>query len=108
MFTRVLALLPLALLVSATHLEARDQCNTGDINCCNSVQTLNQANGLLATLGLVDVAAQVGALVGVTCSPISAVGIGSGCTAQQQPVCCKNNNYNGLVNLGCSPINLNA
>ncbi|KAH0833880.1 hydrophobin [Lanmaoa asiatica] len=107
MFARVFALLPLALLVSATHLEARDQCNTGDINCCNQSQTLEQANGLLGTLGLADIAAQIGGLVGVTCSPISAVGIGSGCTAQQQPLCCTGNNYNGLVNLGCSPINAN-
>lgn len=40
MFARVFALLPLALLASASHLEARDTCSTGSINCCNSVQTV--------------------------------------------------------------------
>ncbi|KAG6379299.1 hypothetical protein JVT61DRAFT_11754 [Boletus reticuloceps] len=39
MFARVLALLPLALLASASHLEARTACNSGSVNCCNSVQT---------------------------------------------------------------------
>ncbi|KIJ63785.1 hypothetical protein HYDPIDRAFT_91631 [Hydnomerulius pinastri MD-312] len=108
MFARVFALLPLALLASASHLEARDQCNTGAINCCNSVQTLSQANSILTQFNLVDAAAAVGGLVGLTCTPITVVGTGSGCTAQQQPVCCTNNNFNGLVNIGCSPINLNA
>ena len=41
MFARIFALLPLALLVSATHLEARDQCSTENQNCCNSVQTVS-------------------------------------------------------------------
>ena len=112
MFARIFALLPLALLVSATHLEARDQCSTENQNCCNSVQTvrivflrfglsltrvplrlqLDQANSLLTSCGLVDVAAAVGGLVGVTCSPITAVGLaGNSCT--QQAVCCTNNDF---------------
>ncbi|KAF9220770.1 hydrophobin, partial [Gyrodon lividus] len=95
-------LLPVALLASASHLEARDQCNTGPIQCCNSVQTTQEASSLLAQYNLVDVAAGIVGLVGVTCSPITAIGLGSGCAATQQPVCCTNNNFNGVVNLGCS------
>ncbi|KAI9573439.1 hydrophobin [Boletus coccyginus] len=106
MFARFFTLLPLALFASASHLEARDQCNTGAINCCNSVQTLNQANTLLGTFGLVDAAASAGGLVGLTCTPITVIGAGSGCNAVQQPVCCSDNQFGGLVSLGCSPINL--
>ncbi|KAI9573474.1 hydrophobin [Boletus coccyginus] len=107
MFARVFALLPLALLVSATHLEARDQCNTSDQNCCNSVQSVDQASSFLSECGLLEVATEVGALVGLNCSPLSVVGVaGNSCT--QQPVCCTNNDFNGLVNLGCTPINVNA
>ncbi|GAB88060.1 hypothetical protein GORBP_124_00010, partial [Gordonia rubripertincta NBRC 101908] len=44
--------------------------------------------------------------IGLTCDPISVIGIGgNSCTAQ--PVCCENNNFNGVVALGCTPVNLN-
>ncbi|KAF9528322.1 fungal hydrophobin-domain-containing protein [Crepidotus variabilis] len=81
------------------------QCNTGSIQCCNSVQSANSfaAAGLLALLGIVvqDVTAQVG----LTCSPIDVIGIGSN-SCSSQPVCCENNSFNGVVAIGCSPINL--
>lgn len=52
-----------------------DQCNTGAIQCCNSVQEANSPSvaGLFGVLGIAvkDVTGQVG----VTCSPITAVGI---------------------------------
>ncbi|KAF8161692.1 hydrophobin [Crassisporium funariophilum] len=81
-------------------------CNTGDIQCCNSVQpaTSQSAAMLLGLLG-VDMCSITG-LVGLTCSPISVIGIGgSSCTAQ--PVCCENNNFNGLIAIGCTPVDLN-
>ncbi|KAI9573473.1 fungal hydrophobin [Boletus coccyginus] len=108
MFARVFALLPLALLVSATHLEARDQCNTSDQNCCDSTHTVNPFfYSLLSHCGLLEVATEIGGLVGLNCSPLGVAGVsGNSCT--QQPVCCTNNDFNGLVNLGCSPINVNA
>ncbi|KIK73369.1 hypothetical protein PAXRUDRAFT_178625, partial [Paxillus rubicundulus Ve08.2h10] len=49
----------------------------------------------------------ISGLIGLSCSPITGLGIGTGAVCMQQPVCCSNNDYNGLVNLGCSPINLN-
>ncbi|KAJ3560371.1 hypothetical protein NP233_g10884 [Leucocoprinus birnbaumii] len=46
-------------------------------------------------------------LIGLNCNPISAiVGIG-GNSCSQQPVCCTDNKFGGLVSLGCTPINLN-
>ncbi|KAF8438380.1 fungal hydrophobin [Boletus edulis BED1] len=98
MFARVLALLPLALLASASHLEARTTCNSGSVNCCNSVQTV-------AVLAQVDVVASTP--LGLTCNPISVIGVG-GNSCSQQTVCCENNSFNGVVAVGCTPINVNA
>ncbi|KDR72951.1 hypothetical protein GALMADRAFT_73306, partial [Galerina marginata CBS 339.88] len=83
-----------------------NQCNTGSLQCCNSVQqaTSSSISGLLGLLGIV--AGTVTGLVGVTCSPVTVIGAGgSSCSAQ--PVCCTNNTFNGIVALGCSPININ-
>ncbi|KAH9857450.1 fungal hydrophobin [Lenzites betulinus] len=100
MFARVAALaLALPLLAAA------QDCNTGPIQCCNSVESSSSAAGaaILSLLGVVvqDVTAQIG----LGCSPISAVGLGqSSCSAS--PVCCENNNVGGLVSIGCVPIEL--
>ncbi|PAV14909.1 fungal hydrophobin [Pyrrhoderma noxium] len=82
------------------------QCNTGPIQCCQSTQTASSpvVSTLLGLLGVV--VGDVTALVGVTCSPISGIGIGgNSCTAQ--PVCCQNNSFNGIIAIGCTPININ-
>ncbi|KAG9310811.1 hydrophobin [Chiua virens] len=99
MFARVLALLPLVLAASAF------QCNTGGAYCCDSTQTVQQAQNTLVAYNLVNAAAQIGGLVGLSCNPVTVIGTGNGCQAQQQPVCCQDNRENGAVNLGCSPAN---
>ncbi|KAJ3512141.1 hypothetical protein NLJ89_g3696 [Agrocybe chaxingu] len=87
------------------------QCNTGPVQCCNSVGAAN-AGGLfglllgpvLNILGLsID---PINAIVGLTCNPISVIGIG-GNSCSAQPVCCQNNTFNGLIAIGCTPVNLN-
>ncbi|KAF8836401.1 fungal hydrophobin [Paxillus ammoniavirescens] len=105
----VLPMVALAAVVAAapSALEARDQCNTGSISCCNSTFTNNDTT-LAALSGLLGIALpSISGLIGLSCSPITGLGTGTGAVCTQQPVCCSNNNYNGLVNLGCSPINLN-
>ncbi|TFK37191.1 hypothetical protein BDQ12DRAFT_608162, partial [Crucibulum laeve] len=43
--------------------------------------------------------------VGATCSPVTVAGLaGNSCSAQT--VCCSHNNFNGVVALGCTPINV--
>jgi hypothetical protein len=44
--------------------------------------------------------------VGFTCSPINTLGLGSH-SCSSQTVCCENNNFKGVVAVGCSPININ-
>ncbi|KAH7886732.1 fungal hydrophobin-domain-containing protein [Phlebopus sp. FC_14] len=112
MFSRLSAAVTtcLAVFAVATPHVARQssQCDTGSLSCCNSVQSADSSTvtSLLSALGIVlgDITGEVG----IGCTPITVVGTGSGATCTQQPVCCTNNYYNGLVNVGCSPITLNA
>ncbi|KAH9857563.1 fungal hydrophobin [Lenzites betulinus] len=100
MFARVAAFaLALPLLAAAQN------CNTGPIQCCNSLQNTDSAEGA-ALLGVLGVALQgLTGQIGLGCSPISAVGVGaSSCSAS--PVCCQNNNVGGAVSIGCLPIEL--
>ncbi|KAH9857643.1 fungal hydrophobin-domain-containing protein [Lenzites betulinus] len=101
MFARVAAFaLALPLLVAAT-----SNCNTGSIQCCNSLESTDSAAGsaLLGVLGIV--AQDVTGDIGLECSPIPVVGAGSSsCSAS--PVCCENNNVGGTVSIGCVPVEL--
>jgi len=76
------------------------QCNTSGVaQCCNSVQNSDseQVSNILSLLNIVlDAPTQVG----LTCTDI----LGGSCN--QTPVCCENNNFNGLINVGCVPITL--
>ncbi|KAG2134778.1 hydrophobin [Suillus clintonianus] len=82
------------------------QCNTGSIQCCESTAKSGHSNILDELLELLHIHIPVGTTCGMSCSPISVVGGGSGAHCNQEPVCCENNSYNGLVNIGCSPINI--
>ncbi|KAI0823839.1 fungal hydrophobin [Trametes gibbosa] len=86
-------------------LAAAQNCNTGPIQCCNSVESANSAAGaaLLSALGvaLQDVSAQIG----LDCSPLSVVGVGAAACGAH-PVCCENNDVGGLVSVGCVPVEL--
>ncbi|GLB40808.1 putative hydrophobin [Lyophyllum shimeji] len=107
MFARFSAVFLLALpLLAAAGGQPTNECNTGPIQCCNSVQSADSKSvaGLLSFLG-VAVQGLTGQ-VGVTCNPISGIGIG-GNSCAAQPVCCKDNSFNGVIALGCSPINVN-
>ncbi|KAF5350887.1 hypothetical protein D9758_010489 [Tetrapyrgos nigripes] len=89
----------------ATTVTSVSQCNTGTINCCNSLERADSSVvGVL--LGLLGVVLQgVEGLVGITCSPINILGIGQNECASQ-PVCCENNNFSGIIAIGCVPINI--
>ncbi|TFK26943.1 fungal hydrophobin [Coprinopsis marcescibilis] len=105
---QALVALTLATLAIAGPLEARQgQCNTGPVQCCNSVQRADSdaASKLLALLGVV--VQDVSVPVGITCSPLSVIGLpGNSCSSQ--PVCCEDNSFNGVIAIGCTPINVNV
>ncbi|TFK65624.1 fungal hydrophobin [Pluteus cervinus] len=107
MFHRISAVFFFLLLAFPFLTAAQDgNCNTGPIQCCNSVQnsTNTGVTSLLGTLGIV--LGEITGLIGFSCSPLSILG-GGGNSCSAQPVCCTNNQFNGLINLGCSPININ-
>ncbi|TFK35680.1 hydrophobin, partial [Crucibulum laeve] len=82
------------------------QCSTDSLQCCN---TLGRADSTAVgtLLGLLGVVVQdVTALVGITCTPINVLGIGAGGACNAQAVCCQNNDFHGIVAIGCVPINI--
>ncbi|KAF9047533.1 fungal hydrophobin-domain-containing protein [Panaeolus papilionaceus] len=113
-FTHTIATVALALpiLAGATELEARDTCSTGPIQCCQTVQS-SQTTGLsqvLAGAGLLGISinaiiGSIGGLVGLSCLPLSVVAVG-GNSCSTQPVCCTDNFMGGIVQAGCTPINV--
>ncbi|KAI0766804.1 fungal hydrophobin-domain-containing protein [Irpex lacteus] len=96
--------LPLLAVATPVALETRQSggnCNTGPIQCCQQTISANLLAGLLGiVLGTVE------GLVGLGCSPISVVGVGSGSACNASPVCCSNNAVGGLISIGCLPISL--
>ncbi|KAI0085273.1 hydrophobin, partial [Irpex rosettiformis] len=82
------------------------QCNTGPVQCCDSVQPASSLDSTLSSLlhSLDVVLDDVDTLIGSTCSPLSGLGLGLGGTCAGTTVCCNNNTYNGLINVGCVPV----
>ncbi|KAG5644495.1 hypothetical protein DXG03_008322 [Asterophora parasitica] len=59
----------------ATPSGSPNQCNTGPVQCCNSVTTSNDAVAKLL-IGLLGIVVGPNVAVGLTCSPLSIIGIG--------------------------------
>lgn len=112
MFARVAALtLALPLLAAA------QSCNTGAMQCCNSLESVSVPSppststmeltrahvqtdsaagaAILSALGGVALGDITGK-IGLQCSPLAAVGAGAG-SCKASPVCCKNNNVVRVV-----------
>lgn len=85
---------------------ALETCNSGPVLCCNSLMPATDAN-LAQLSGLLGVQLpSVPGDIGLSCNPLSVLGLG-GNSCSAQPVCCTNNTYGGLISLGCVPVNLN-
>ncbi|EEB91131.1 hypothetical protein MPER_10560 [Moniliophthora perniciosa FA553] len=99
-------LFALAALTSVVVATGSSKCNTGDIQCCNTVDKASNKD-IQKLLGLLNIGVQdLNVPIGLNCNPISVIGVG-GNSCTQQPVCCEKNNFNGLVAIGCTPINVN-
>ncbi|KAF9462399.1 fungal hydrophobin-domain-containing protein [Collybia nuda] len=104
MFSKVALLATLSLALSA--LAGSTKCNTGEIQCCQSLHQ-SQQEGVTKLVTLLGAGVQgVKTMVGTNCSPLSVVGVGSGASCTQQPVCCEENKFNGLIAIGCTPANI--
>ncbi|KIK52941.1 hypothetical protein GYMLUDRAFT_49620 [Collybiopsis luxurians FD-317 M1] len=103
--TVALASLAAATPAPAARNEPASSCTTGPIQCCNTVTEASSSAvaPILALLGIV--LQDLNVLVGLTCSPITVIGVGSnGCSAQA--VCCEDNSHGGLISIGCVPVQL--
>ena len=79
-FALAIASLPILAAATPVELEVRQSCSTDDIQCCNSVEQSNSAAGS-TLLGLLGIVLQgVAVPLGIGCTPISVVGVGSGAT----------------------------
>ncbi|RDX54532.1 fungal hydrophobin [Lentinus brumalis] len=88
----------------ATVTEPAAVCSTGSIQCCESTEKASSASGA-ALLGLLGIVLQdTNVLLGVDCSPITVIGVGSGSACSANAVCCENNNVGGLLSIGCVPV----
>ncbi|KAL4081298.1 hypothetical protein V8B97DRAFT_1913384 [Scleroderma yunnanense] len=104
MFIRASALLvPVVALVSVVAaapepIVARNDgsCSSGTLQCCQSTTSATQEslNSLTGLLGIVAEIPLVGPLLGLNCSPITVVGLGTGANCAQQTVCCQNTQFN--------------
>ncbi|KAH8673358.1 fungal hydrophobin-domain-containing protein [Xylariales sp. PMI_506] len=84
---------------------AGQKCDTADIQCCQQVAAAD--DGVVRQLAsLLGIGAELDAgPVGLTCTPITLSEVHKdGCSAQS--VCCKGQNFNGLIALDCSPFEL--
>ncbi|EGO23037.1 hypothetical protein SERLADRAFT_350261, partial [Serpula lacrymans var. lacrymans S7.9] len=55
------------------------QCNAGDVQCCNSVQSSSSAGAVTSFLVLLGIVlGDVAGLIGLACSPISLIGLNTG------------------------------
>ncbi|KAI0737148.1 fungal hydrophobin-domain-containing protein [Daedaleopsis nitida] len=101
---RLFLLSSLAILAAATPTPTPDACTTSQIQCCEQVVPAGSST-VAPVLKALDIVVQdVTALVGLTCSPITVVGVGAGDSCSAQTVCCENNAVGGLVSIGCVPI----
>ncbi|PIL27543.1 hypothetical protein GSI_10694 [Ganoderma sinense ZZ0214-1] len=103
MLTLSLVTLSIALLAAAAPQANNSPCSVGSVQCCQSTETAGSPTGTFLTALLGIVAPDATSVLGINCSPISAIGIGrSACSANA--VCCEDNSVSTLISVGCVPM----
>ncbi|KAF9036294.1 hypothetical protein BJ165DRAFT_1507790 [Panaeolus papilionaceus] len=80
MFSKVAVFITALFVASAvaTPTPIENSCNTGPVQCCNSLNAPGSA-GYAEGLGLIGVVVQnLSGQVGLQCNPVTAIGVGSG------------------------------
>ncbi|KAF9495959.1 fungal hydrophobin [Pleurotus eryngii] len=107
MFAQSIFVAAIAAVAAASPLAARTdyKCNTGPVQCCNELKSheSSEAN-IVASLLKLDFGGVTGDF-SLQCSPVGSL-VGGGPKCSGQTVCCENTKFNGLVNIGCTPINI--
>ncbi|KAI0761489.1 hydrophobin-251 [Trametes elegans] len=105
-----IAISVLPLLAAATPLDTRGggawKYATGPLQCCESTEKADSAAGAALLEGLGIVVQNVNVLLGLTCNPITVVGVRSGDSCDAEAVFCQGNSFGGLVSIGCVPVSL--
>ncbi|KAJ6602458.1 hydrophobin [Mycena vulgaris] len=97
------AFVVVSLLASAFAAPATSCGNLGKSDCCNTVQSSNPL-AVLAALGpaAVGLLAGVEGLIAFDCDSV----LGASISCNKQAVCCTNTVQNGLINTGCTAIQI--
>ncbi|OCH87293.1 fungal hydrophobin [Obba rivulosa] len=80
--------------------------SSGTDLCCETTTTPADSQAVTTLLGLLGVVlSDINVLVGIDCSPITVVGVGSG-DCSSTSVSCSSTQVGGLIGIGCIPITL--
>ncbi|KAK0476863.1 hydrophobin 2 [Armillaria novae-zelandiae] len=107
MFSRISTLTIVALVAYAAAAKTNTtvtggKCNSGSLQCCNPA-----ARPVQSALGVLNIPiGTITADVGLTCDPITVRRSGDHAVCLTSLLAADNNNYNGVVALGCTPVNL--
>ncbi|GJE95128.1 fungal hydrophobin [Phanerochaete sordida] len=93
----------LAVATPAAQVARNDQPSAPTTACCDSTIPADSAAAVPILKGLGVVLQDVDVLIGLTCSPISVVGVGSGSECSGTTVSCSNGII-GSIGIGCVPI----
>ncbi|EIW52224.1 hydrophobin-domain-containing protein [Trametes versicolor FP-101664 SS1] len=81
-------------------------CSTGALQCCESVLSAN-STAISPILGILGVVLQdLDLPIGLSCSGVTGVGVGSSDACSTNAVCCQNNDFGGVIAIGCLPVSL--
>jgi len=95
--------------INSPNVTTSASCDVGQAQCCQSLHQSSdkQSSFVSSLLGIVIPADN--SMLGLQCTPIaSLLSVTGSSTCNSKPVCCTGNEYDGLVNIGCSPISASS
>ncbi|RPD55315.1 hypothetical protein L226DRAFT_538155 [Lentinus tigrinus ALCF2SS1-7] len=98
-FSRAIVLVALPLLAVAT--SRMHKVRAPAASCCKSLEPASSDAGAAALKAISVVVQDVNVLVGLTCSPITVIGVGSGGECSDYTVSCADNSHFPLVGIDC-------